>query len=102
MQFLAIVRRRTERFSDAEFAPHLETEAEAVRAMHIEGTIRSIWSRGDCLGAVMLLEAPSQEGAQAVFERFPLAQLGMLEVEMLVPLRGYRGFAPRGSQQPSP
>jgi hypothetical protein len=95
MQFLSIVRRRTEAFSDEEFAPLLEPEAEALRKLYIAGAVRNIWSREDKLGAVALIEADSLDGARSIVETFPLVQRGMLEVELLIPLRGYRGFGPR-------
>ena len=43
MQFLAISRMRTDLFSDADFAPLLEDEAQRVRALYIEGAVRQIW-----------------------------------------------------------
>jgi len=95
MQFLSVVRRRTEAFSDEEFAPLLELEAEAVRALYAKGSVRAIWSREDEPGAVTLIEAESLEGARAVVDAYPLMQRGMLELQLLIPLKGYRGFGPR-------
>jgi muconolactone delta-isomerase len=95
MQVLSVIRRRTDTFSDEEFAPLLEPEAQALRQRYIEGTVRSIWSRNDKPGAVVLFEVNSVDEARAIIETFPLTQRGMLEVEALIPLRGYRGFAPR-------
>jgi muconolactone delta-isomerase len=95
MQCLAIIRRLTETYSDAQFAPLLEPEAEAVRALYAQGKIRAIWSRDDKLGASILFEVNSLDEARALIETFPLMQRDMLEVEMLIPLRGYRGFGPR-------
>ena len=96
MQFLAIIRRRTESFSDEQFNEWLEAEAEFVRAAYIAGSVRSIWSRGDMLGAVLHLEAESEEAARALLDDLPLNRRGMLEIQMFIPLRGYRGFGPRG------
>ncbi len=95
MQFLAIIRRRTETFSEQEFAPLLEPEAQAIRTLYSQGIVRNIWSREDTLGAVTLIEADSLDRVRAIVETFPLAQRGMLEVEAIIPLRGYRGFGPR-------
>jgi muconolactone delta-isomerase len=95
MQFISILRRRTEEFSDEEFAPLLEPEAEAVRKLYAHGIVRNIWSRDDKLGAVTLIEADSLIEAREIVDSFPLAQRGMLELEALIPLRGYRGFGPR-------
>jgi muconolactone delta-isomerase len=96
MQFMAVMRRRMEAFSQEEFDKYLEDEAQAVRRMYIEGSVRAIWSRGDALGAVVLLEADSPEHAEQIVASFPLMQRDMLEREKLIPLRGYRGFGPRG------
>lgn len=96
MQFMTVLRRRTEAFSDSDFEPVLEPEAEAVRRLYSQGVVRSIWSREDKPGAVVLLEAASLDEARSIIAGFPLAQREMLEVEQLIPLRGYRGFGPRG------
>jgi muconolactone delta-isomerase len=96
MQFMAVMRRLTETFSQDEFDKYLEAEAEAVRNMYIEGTIRAIWSRGDSLGAVLLLEADSSDHAKQLIASLPLMRQNMLDFEKLIPLRGYRGFGPRG------
>ena len=91
MQFLSISRRRTELFEPQEFDKRLDAEAQRVRELYGEGTVRIIWSRGDIPGAVMLLEAQSLEGAQAAVGSLPLAQAEMLEVQ-IIPLKGYRAF----------
>jgi len=94
MEFLAVMRRRTEAFSSEEFDKYLDDEAEAARAMYIGRAIRTVWSRGDTLGAVLLLEADSLEDAEKLIASLPLMRRGMLEREQLIPLRGYRGFGP--------
>ena len=94
MEFLAIMRRRTEAFSNEAFERYLGDEAEAVRAMYIARTVRAIWSRGDALGAVLQLEADTLEDAEKLVASLPLMRRGMLDCEQLIPLRGYRGFAP--------
>lgn len=95
MQILAVIRRRTEAFSEDQFAALLEPEAEMLRTLYAEGIVRYAWSRADVLGACLMLESDSPEDAQAAFARLPLAAAGMLEVQW-IPLRGYRGFGPRG------
>ena len=95
MQVLALVRRRTESFSDEQFAPMLEPEAQAVRTLYTQGLVRTIWSREDVLGAVLVLEVDSMDHARAVVARLPLVERGMAEVEKIIGLRGYRGFGPR-------
>jgi hypothetical protein len=95
MQILVVIRRRTEAFSEEQFAALLEPEAEVLRTLYAEGIVRSAWSRADVLGACLMMEHESLEDAQTAFARLPLAAAGMLEVQF-VPLRGYRGFGPRG------
>jgi hypothetical protein len=95
MQVLALVRRRTESFSEEQFAPMLEPEAQAVRALYAQGIVRTAWSREDVLGGVLLLEVDSIDHARAVVAKLPLVERDMAEVEKLIGLRGYRGFGPR-------
>jgi hypothetical protein len=95
VQILAVIRRRTEAFSEEQFAALLDPEAEMLRTLYHEGIVRSAWSRSDVLGACLMMEHDSVEDAQATFMRLPLAAAGMLEVQF-IPLRGYRGFGPRG------
>jgi muconolactone delta-isomerase len=95
MQILAVCRRRTESFSQEQFAALLEAEAEAARALYAAGTLRFAWSREDVLGACLLLEVADVEAAAAALQQLPLYANGMLEAQ-IIPLRGYRGFGPRG------
>ena len=95
MQFLAISRMRTDVFSDADFAPLLEDEAQRARTLYIEGTVRQIWHRGDECGACSLLEADSEGAAREIIGSLPLVKAGMLELVNLIPLLPYRGFGPR-------
>lgn len=95
MQIMALMRRRTEAFTPEQFNAVLDVEAERVRELFSQGVIRAAWSREDVPGAVLMVEAASLEEADAALATLPLAKLGMLE-SMLVPLRGYRGFGPRG------
>lgn len=93
MQFISISRRLTERFSDEQFATHIEAERERVRELYRDGVVRSIWSRKDAAGAVMLLECADEAAAHAAVGSLPLAQRGMLEVQIL-PLGPYPAFFP--------
>jgi muconolactone delta-isomerase len=95
MQVLSVIRRRTESFTQQEFEPLLEPEAQAIRKLYIGGIVRNIWSREDKLGAVVVFEVSTIDEARAIIDTFPLMQSGMLELEALIPLRGYRGFGPR-------
>ena len=95
MQILSVSRRRTESFTPEEFAALLDDEAEAVRVLYAQGVVRAGWSRDDVPGACLFLEAESVEAASAAMNTLPFYARGMLEAQ-LIPLRGYRGFGPRG------
>ena len=95
MQFLAISRMRTDLFSDADFAPLLEDEAQRVRTLYTEGTVRQIWHRGDERGACSLREGDCEGAAREIIGSLSLVKAGMLELVILIPLLPYRGFGPR-------
>jgi muconolactone delta-isomerase len=95
MQILAVLRRRTEAFSQEQFAALLDVEAEALRSLYASGVVRAAWSREDVLGACLMFEAETVEAAHEALASLPLFAAGMLE-HQLIPLRGYRGFGPRG------
>lgn len=95
MQFLALSRMRTDLYSDDDFKPLLDDEAEQARTLYMEGTVRQIWYRGDQRGACSILEAESEDAARAAIESLPLVKAGMLELVHLIPLLPYRGFGPR-------
>jgi muconolactone delta-isomerase len=86
---------RTDVYSDADFAPLLEDEAQRARALYVEGAVRQIWYRGDERGACSLLEADSELAAREMIGSLPLVKAGMLELVNLIPLLPYRGFGPR-------
>jgi muconolactone delta-isomerase len=96
MQFMVLLRRITERFSEADFVPLLDAEAERARTLYTAGITRQIWSRGDIPGACLLIEAADEPEVRAILASLPLLAAGMLEITALVPLKPYRGFAPRG------
>ena len=95
MQILAVLRRRVEAFSGEEFGALLDAEAEAARALYANGVLRAAWSREDVAGACLMFEVESVEAAHEALGTLPLYAAGMLESQ-LIPLRGYRGFGPRG------
>jgi muconolactone delta-isomerase len=96
MKFLAIVRRKSEVFTEDQIAAYLEPEAERVRELYTQGIFRAVYSRGDVKGAVVELECPSSDEANQVMQTMPFAQQGMIDVQ-IIPLLPYRGFAPRGT-----
>lgn len=94
MQFIAITRRRVEKFSDEEFAKLIPAEQAHARQAYADGVLRQIWQRGDVKGAVLVLEADTEAKARAAVEHLPLHQAGMLEIVMFFPLKPYAGFCP--------
>ena len=90
-----ICRRRIEAFPEEAFAALLDDEAEAVRVLYAKGVVRAGWTREDVPGGCFLVEAADADEAQAHLNSAPLVARGMMETT-LIPLRGYRGFGPRG------
>ena len=100
MQFLSLSTRRTDRFSEPEFAELVDAEANRARELYAAGFIRQIWHRDDVPGACMVLEADSLDEARARLHTLPLIRAGMLDVS-IVPLVPYAGFnAGSGPLQP--
>jgi muconolactone delta-isomerase len=95
-QFIALVQRNYDRFTEADFTPLLEGEAERARALYAQGIIRAMWGRKDAAGAVILIEAETQDEAEGAVRSLPLAAKGMLDIEFVIAIGPYRGFGPRG------
>lgn len=93
MQFLSMSRRKSELFSDAQFAEKAPAEWQQARALYAEGSLRQIWARGDTPGACILWEAENEQRARELLGSLPMAQAGMLEILALVPLKPYVGFS---------
>ena len=96
MQFLVVTRRRSDAFPVAAWTHQLlEDEAEHVRSLYLEGSIRAIWRRNDEPGAILIFEANTQDQVEQIMASLPLARRGMLEVAMTTKLTPYSGFGPR-------
>lgn len=93
MQFLTLSRRRAKLCCEADFHRRLEAEAGLVRDLRQAGIIRQIWHRGDAPGECLLIEAQNEESARAILEMSPLVRTGLFEIDAVVPLRSYDGFA---------
>jgi muconolactone delta-isomerase len=93
-QFLTLSARRTDRFTEAQFAALVEAEVGQARVLYGQGFLRQIWHRADVPGACMLVEADSLEQVREMLGTLPLVEAGMLEVT-IIPLKPYAGFAPR-------
>ena len=94
MQFMTISRRRTETFSDEEFATRIEAEFQQARRLYVDGFIRQLWARGDVCGSCILTEAESEEQVRERLNTLPLYSAGMVEFSV-IPLKPYAGFGPR-------
>ena len=95
MQFMTLSRRRSDKFSDADFAPHIPNETQQARTLYTEGFVRQIWRRDDMAGACILWEADSEERVREMLNTLPLVKAGMLEIVSVIPLKPYPGFGPR-------
>lgn len=96
MQFLIVSRRRTEEFPPEAWTPELiEAEGQRVRELYSAGIIRNIWRRKDTPGAVILVEAATEEEVRQAAASLPLAKRDMLEIVTLTQLDPYPGFGPR-------
>jgi muconolactone delta-isomerase len=71
-------------------------EVAYVKEKYATDTIRQVWNRADLPGACLLIEAADESAARATVEALPLMLAGKLEIQMLVPLLPYRGFAVAG------
>ncbi len=95
MQFLSLSRRRVDAFPPEAFTPELVArEGQCVRELYASGLLRQVWRRGDIPGAAILWEAASEAEVRAALDSLPIAQAGMLEILVIVPLAPYPGFGP--------
>ncbi len=91
MQFLVLSRRRTDQFSDAEFARLVPKEGAQARYLYSIGFTRQIWHRGDIPGACQIVEAIDETEVRERLATLPLAIEKMLDFE-IIPLKPYAGF----------
>lgn len=78
--------------SAADFAPHLKDEARRVWDLQQAGLVREAYFRADEHTAVLVLESPTLQDAQAALSTLPLVERGLIAFE-LMPLIPYNGFA---------
>ncbi|MER8491049.1 hypothetical protein NKH53_22670 [Mesorhizobium australicum] len=95
MQFLALLTRNTEKFTDADFAALLPGEAEQRRTLYAEGAVRQIWNRGDIPGSGIMFEVGSDADVRGHLATLPLVKAGMMDIAAIVPLNPYPGFGPK-------
>jgi muconolactone delta-isomerase len=94
MQFFTLSRRRTDAFPPDAFTPELVArEGRRVKELYAAGILRQVWRRGDAAGAAIIWEAASEAKVREAIASLPIAQAGMLELVVLVPLEPYPAFA---------
>ncbi|MBI5565288.1 MAG: superoxide dismutase [Chloroflexi bacterium] len=91
MKILALERERSG-LTAADFQPHLRAEAARAWELQQAGVIRELYFRADQHTAVLVLECPTLEDAQAALNTLPLVEHGLIAFE-LIPLKPYDGFA---------
>ncbi|HQP73866.1 MAG TPA: superoxide dismutase [Acidobacteriota bacterium] len=91
MKFLALEREVTGVTEDR-YAPHLAAEAARAWELYQQGIIRELFFRSDRDEAVLVLECPDSQSAQAALSTLPLVRHGLIAFE-LIPLIPYPGFA---------
>jgi len=69
----------------------LQEEQAHARKAYMDGSIRQIWLQSPGPGAVALLEANSLDEARRLALSFPLAQAGLLSVNVIA-VTPYAGF----------
>ncbi|WP_110651787.1 muconolactone Delta-isomerase family protein [Salinicola peritrichatus] len=65
----------------------LEAELRQVRRLYGANVLRQIWHREDRLGSVILVEAASVAEVVAHMDTLPLAQAGVVKVDVIIPLK---------------
>jgi hypothetical protein len=78
---IVIVNHRSEDHGPEDFAPYLTPEAKKAFELMEEDFIRELYSRQDGKGAVLVVEADSEEDARARMAELPLVKAGLLRCE---------------------
>ena len=63
--------------------PHLRQEARAVWQLYRAGVLREFYLRQDGPGVVLVFEAPSVDEVRERLAHLPLAQLGLIQFEVI-------------------
>jgi muconolactone delta-isomerase len=95
-EFAVVTTRDLDRFSEDDFAEHIEAEIARARRLYDQRVFRTLWGREGRKGVVILMEAESLEAARALWDSMPFVQKKMVRVE-IYPLVSYWGFAEGGA-----
>jgi hypothetical protein len=88
---IVIVNHRSENHGPEDFAPYLTPEAKKAFELMEEDFIRELYSRQDGKGAVLVVEADSEEDARARMAELPLVKAGLLRCEYY-PVKAFRAI----------
>ena len=88
---IVIVNHRSEDHGPDDFAPLLSAEAEKAFELMEDDFIRELYSRRDGKGAVLIVEAESEEDARARMAELPLVKAGLLRCEYY-PVKAFRAI----------
>ena len=69
----------------------IKEETAQTRQGYLDGSLRQVWLRATGHGAIALIEAATQESAEALINAFPLFKAGMVDAE-IIGLTPYTGF----------
>ncbi len=90
MKFFIVATRDQSRPQE-DFLPHMEEESDHALQLYKEGFIRELYGRTDGKGALLVVEAVSEEEALKLVNTLPFAKLGFLSFD-IYGTAPYRGF----------
>ncbi len=88
---IVIVTHRSEDHGPEDFEPYLMAEAKKGFEYMEDDFIRDLYSRRDGKGAVMIVEAASEEEARARCAELPMVKAGLLRCEYY-PVKAFRAI----------
>lgn len=86
-----VIATRSTKHSAEEFAPLMAPEAKTAMKMWAGDFIRELYARKDGKGAVIVVEAASEDEARQKLSQLPLVQKGMLSLDIF-PVGPYRAI----------
>ena len=92
MRFVVVATRSATAPADA-FTPEiLQVESQAAMKMWVDDFIRELYSRTDGNGAILVVEAASEDEVRRKLATLPMAEKGLLTVE-IYGIKAYRALA---------
>ncbi len=88
---IVIVTHRSENYRPEDFEPYLIPEAKKGFEYMEDDFIRDLYSRRDGKGAVMIVEATSEEEARTRCAKLPMVKAGLLRCEYY-PVKAFRAI----------